>query len=147
MTRYEITVDGETFEIEIGDLSSSTAQVRVNGQTKTVTYARASSGAPDTSAPKPPEPPEAAKPVVAPAMPKRPVAAKGGTATRAPMPGKILAIVVEVGDTISDGATVCTLEAMKMEMPISATSGGTVQAIHVRVGQVVANDDPLVTVG
>lgn len=70
-----------------------------------------------------------------------------GAAIKAPMPGKILSIRVKVGDTIAEGDTVCTLEAMKMEMPISATAGGTVKAIHINVGDNVANDDPLVTVG
>ena len=63
------------------------------------------------------------------------------------MPGKILSITVGVGDAVSEGDTVCTLEAMKMEMPISATGSGTVQAVHVQVGDTVAYDDPLVTIG
>jgi len=36
---------------------------------------------------------------------------------------------------------------MKMEMPISSTTSGTVKAVHVQPGQTVANDAPLVTIG
>ena len=63
------------------------------------------------------------------------------------MPGKILSVLVKVGQSVKQGDTVCTLEAMKMEMPISSTGGGTVKAIHVAVGQTVAHNDPLVTLG
>jgi biotin carboxyl carrier protein len=70
-----------------------------------------------------------------------------GHAVVAPMPGKILSIGVQLGDQVTEGDIVCTLEAMKMEMPIGTTSAGTVKAIHVRVGESVANDAPLVTIG
>ncbi|TEU14383.1 MAG: acetyl-CoA carboxylase biotin carboxyl carrier protein subunit, partial [Anaerolineales bacterium] len=50
------------------------------------------------------------------------------------------------GDSVSEGDTVCTLEAMKMEMPISSTVSGAVKSIHTKVGDTVAYDDPLVTV-
>ena len=63
------------------------------------------------------------------------------------MPGKILSIKVKVGDPVSEGDTLCTLEAMKMEMPISSTITGTVRAVHVKVGSTVAHDDALVTIG
>jgi len=65
---------------------------------------------------------------------------------RAPMPGKILSVSVAVGDSITEGDTFCTLEAMKMEMPVSSTASGTVTAVHVAEGTNVANDDPLITV-
>ncbi|OGO04216.1 MAG: hypothetical protein A2Y73_02715 [Chloroflexi bacterium RBG_13_56_8] len=63
------------------------------------------------------------------------------------MPGKILSITVKVGDVVSRGDTVCTLEAMKMEMPISSMEAGTVRAIHVNVGDTVAYDAPLISIG
>jgi len=52
-----------------------------------------------------------------------------------------------VGAQVKEGDTVCTLEAMKMEMPIGATASGTVKGIHVNVGDVVAYDAPLVSIG
>jgi pyruvate carboxylase subunit B len=70
-----------------------------------------------------------------------------GQVVKAPMPGKILSIRVKVGDKVAEGDTVTTLEAMKMEMPISSTASGTVKAVHVDVGQNVAFDDALITLG
>ena len=149
MSKYEITVDGKKFVVEVGDVSTSPIEVVVNGERKTVTFKEAGevSVAPAPSAPAtaPEAAPEPSTPAPAPAP--APVGAAEGEIVRAPMPGKILSITVNVGDSISEGDTVCTLEAMKMEMPISSTVSGTVKAIHVRVGDNVAYDDPLITLG
>ncbi len=90
--------------------------------------------------------PVVAEPAAPPVQPA-PVGTVAGEVLRAPMPGKILSVLVTVGKTVKQGDTVCTLEAMKMEMPISSTTSGTVKAVHVQPGQTVANDAPLVTIG
>jgi len=91
--------------------------------------------------------PAPAKEVAAAVVETAPAGSVAGEIIVAPMPGKILSISVAVGQAIQQGDAVCTLEAMKMEMPISATAAGTVKAIHVQVGETVSNDAPLVTVG
>lgn len=143
MSKFEITVNGATFVIEVGDLSANPVQVVVNGEVKTVTYAKVEEAAAhQVVAAKPPEPAPAPK---AEPAPKPPLAA-AGTFMKAPMPGKILSIRVKPGAKVVEGDTVCTLEAMKMEMPISATVSGTVQAVHVSVGDTVAFDDALISI-
>jgi len=57
-----------------------------------------------------------------------------------PMPGKILDIQVNPGDTVKPGQVVIVLEAMKMENSIAAEVGGTVNEIFVEVGETVAAD-------
>ena len=142
MGKYQITVDGRTFEVEVGDVSASPVQVVVDGVAKSVAFAeQAPSAAPAAAAPVAAPAP---KPAPAAAAPK-PVAPVTGKAIKAPMPGKILQITVKMGQAVKEGDTVCTLEAMKMEMPISATVAGTVAGIHVAVGTNVAFDDPLVS--
>ncbi len=143
VSTYQITVNGESFQVEIGDVTASPLTVIVNGEAKAVTYAAAPAVASAPSAPAPAAPVAASAPRPA----ATPAGAVAGEVVKAPMPGKILSIRVQVGSAIKEGQTVCTLEAMKMEMPISATASGTVKAIHVEVGSNVANDDPLVTVG
>lgn len=152
VAKYEITLDGTKYVIEVGDVSRSPIQVVVNGEPKTVTFSEIAEAAP---APQPrpapaaaapqPAPPPKAEPEPAPEV--TPPGAVEGQVVGAPMPGKILSIAVGIGDHVSEGDTVCTLEAMKMEMPISATASGTVKAVHVAVGDNVAYDDPLVTLG
>ncbi len=151
VSTYEITVNGETFVVEV-DLSTSPVTVVVNGEPRAVTFRQlveaAASAASARPAPAPAQ--AAAAPAPAPKPEPKPAVPAGtvpGEVVKAPMPGKILSILVQVGSTIKEGQTVCTLEAMKMEMPISATASGTVKAIHVSVGDTVAYGDPLVTVG
>ncbi|MHB1318170.1 MAG: biotin/lipoyl-containing protein [Anaerolineae bacterium] len=150
MATFELVIDGQTYSVEVGDVSRSPVTVVVNGVTKMVGFAEAGAAAPVAiGQPQaavqaaPTEPAAQAAPVVQVA----PAGSVAGEIIVAPMPGKILSVLVTVGSTIKKGDAVCTLEAMKMEMPISATAAGTVKAIHVRVGESVANDAPLVTIG
>ena len=142
MAKYEITVDGDRYVVEVGDISGSPVTVVVNGKPRAVEFAKMAETA---KAPVKPQAPRPSPPEPAPAPPAN--VAPGGDVVRAPMPGKIMTVPVHLGDSVLAGATVCTLEAMKMEMPIGATSSGTVQAIHVAVGDTVGHNDPLVTIG
>jgi pyruvate carboxylase subunit B len=77
-----------------------------------------------------------------------PAAAAGsGTEVKAPMPGLVLRIPVEVGDTVEDGEEVMVLEAMKMEQPVKAPNAGTVTAINVAQGDQVKAGQVLVELG
>lgn len=146
MSRYEIIINGSKFVVEVGDVSTSPVELLVNGERKVVEFREApmASDPPTPAAtPRPPASELQPKPV---ALAAPPVSVEG-RAIVAPMPGKILSIPVKVGDAVSEGDIVCTLEAMKMEMPISSTEMGTVRAIHVNVGDTVAHDDPLVSLG
>jgi len=150
VSKYEITVNGKTYLVEVGDVTSSPVKVTVDGVDKSVAYAESTGVAAPAPAPvaaPAPAPAPAPEPVVEAPAPAAPAGPVEGHAIGAPMPGKILSITVNVGDAISEGDTVCTLEAMKMEMPISSTASGTVQAVHVSVGSNVDYDDLLVTVG
>jgi len=55
----------------------------------------------------------------------------------APMPGKILEILCNVGDEVETGQTLIVMEAMKMEHRIAANGPGTISAIHHDVGEQV----------
>jgi acetyl/propionyl-CoA carboxylase alpha subunit len=61
-------------------------------------------------------------------------------ALHAPMPGKVTAVLVEVGQRVKKGQTLLTLEAMKMEHRIQAPSDGKVAVIRYAVGQSVPLD-------
>lgn len=55
----------------------------------------------------------------------------------APMPGKVLKILVAEGDSVEHGQALAVLEAMKMETTLYAESAATVKKIHVSAGQMV----------
>ena len=56
----------------------------------------------------------------------------------APMPGKVVAISVNVGDTVAAGDAMIVVEAMKMEHPIRAPRDGVVSAVDTKVGEMVS---------
>ncbi|MTV25422.1 acetyl/propionyl-CoA carboxylase subunit alpha [Nitriliruptoraceae bacterium ZYF776] len=68
----------------------------------------------------------------------------GGAEATSPMPGSVIAVPVATGDTVTRGATLVVVEAMKMEHPVTAPADGTVTAVHVAVGDAVEAGTPLV---
>ena len=66
--------------------------------------------------------------------------AGSGTIT-IPMQGTIVKVMVAEGDAIEEGATICVLEAMKMENAIIADKSGTVKKLSVEAGQSVSSGD------
>ncbi len=69
-----------------------------------------------------------------------------GEVVKAPMPGIVIGIAVEVGETVEPGQGVVTLEAMKMENELKSAAGGTVKEIKVEVGQGVTQGEELVVI-
>ncbi|MFT6398038.1 MAG: acetyl-CoA carboxylase biotin carboxylase subunit [Bradymonadia bacterium] len=65
----------------------------------------------------------------------------------APMPGKIIAVAVSVGDTVTAGQTLVVLEAMKMEHSLTAPEDGVIAEVRVCVGEQVDADEVLVVLG
>ena len=64
---------------------------------------------------------------------------------KAPLPGVVLSISVNVGDAVKASATVAMLEAMKMENAIHAGRDGKVKAINVSAGDSVLEGAPIIT--
>ena len=75
------------------------------------------------------------------------VAAAPAPATRRPMQGTIVKVLVEVGQAVEAGQAVVVLEAMKMENQINAETAGTVKEIKVAAGDTVGAGDVVVVVG
>ena len=76
---------------------------------------------------------------------KRPKATKPGDVTTS-MPGTVIDILVEVGNTVQAGDPVLVTEAMKMETEIQAPIAGDVTAIHVARGDSVNPDETLIEI-
>ena len=62
----------------------------------------------------------------------------------APMPGNVIALLVEAGATVKKGAPLLILEAMKMEHTLTAPADGTVKSFHFAVGDQVSDGAELI---
>ena len=71
----------------------------------------------------------------------------GGNTITAPMPGTVLDIKVNVGDTVANGDVLLILEAMKMENEIMAPAGGKIVSINATKGASVNAGDVLIVIG
>jgi biotin carboxyl carrier protein len=85
-------------------------------------------------------------PASAPASAPAPVTS-GSAVIEAPIAGKVLAVKVNVGDTVKKGQIVAVIEAMKLENEIFASVEGTVKEIRASVGAMVNNKDALIILG
>lgn len=133
--KYTAIVNGKTYEVEIERVSTG----RSIGHAAAPAYAAAPASAPVAA----PTPVPAAAPAAA-AAPAPAPAASGG-AVVSPMPGSILDVRVNVGDTVAEGQVIVMLEAMKMEIEIKAETAGVVSAVNVKKGDMVESGSVLVT--
>jgi biotin carboxyl carrier protein len=82
-----------------------------------------------------------------PLLPVPASSADAGGSLRAPMPGAVIAVLVEVGQAVKKGDPLLKLEAMKMEHTVYTAADGVVEAIYYAVGDTVAADAQLIRIG
>ena len=154
MNKYQYKVQGVDYDVEIEEVEGNVAKVIVNGirfdvelkqpinPTSTLKKVR-------VEAPKPVARPAA--PVAAPAAAATPAAAPAATGSgspiKAPLPGTIIDLKVNVGDTVKVGDVLLVLEAMKMQNNIESEFDGTVTSITVKQGDTVMEGSVLLTIG
>jgi biotin carboxyl carrier protein len=141
MRKFKISVNGHWYEIEIKDLNESPISVLVDGELYRVELGPEIPETKDVEVRKEPQI-LISQPVL---MAREPIAGEGEVI--APMPGKILAVKVGVGDRVQYKDVLCTLETMKMENEIMATVGGIVKEVRVAPGQDVSYGDILFVIG
>ena len=124
MYNYRITVNGTSYDVSVEELSGGAAPV----------------AAPVAAAPV-----AAPAPAAAPAAPAPAAGGAGSVKVSSPMPGKILAVKANVGDSVKKGQVILILEAMKMENEVVAPEDGTIASIDVTVGASVESGDTLAT--
>jgi acetyl/propionyl-CoA carboxylase alpha subunit len=78
--------------------------------------------------------------------PRRGTASGGRGLTAAPMPGKVLQVLVAIGDAVEPGQALVVIEAMKMETTLRAEIAGTVAAIGASPGAMVEAGAALVEI-
>ncbi|MDE6448794.1 MAG: acetyl-CoA carboxylase biotin carboxyl carrier protein subunit [Muribaculaceae bacterium] len=144
MKEYKYKINGNAYNVTIGDIDNGIAQVEVNGVPYKVELENKSTSV-KSAAPKPSAAPRTAsgEKVIA----QRPAGAGAGTPVKAPLPGVVMSIEVNVGDTVKADDTVIVLEAMKMENSIHAGRDGVVASIDVKAGDSVLEGTTLITIG
>lgn len=140
MKEFKYTIDGKEYNVAITSIDeNNVADITVNGESYKVQLEKEAE-------------PEKKKVVLG-----QPVAAESedaapaanvntSNAIKAPLPGTITQICVEVGQEVKAGDTLVVLEAMKMANNIEAEADGKVTAICVKQGQAVLEEDALVVV-
>ena len=137
MRKFQIKVDGKVYEVEVeevGGNESSAGTISV----------------PQPVAAKTKEEPvsqKVVKPTSSTAPAKAPAAAVAGEQVVAPMPGKVLQLKVNEGDSVKEGDTLLILEAMKMENEIVANASGSIKKINVAANDMVDTGDVLLVIG
>ena len=122
MKNYRITVNGNTYDVQVEELNGAAATQATPVATPAPVAAPAAAPAPANTG------------------------SEGSAKVTSPMPGNILDIKVNVGDKVEANQCVVVLEAMKMENEIVTPSAGTVASVNVTKGQTVASGDVLITV-
>lgn len=134
MKRYTITVNGKQYDVVVEENNSGVAPVAI---------------APIATVPVATIAPVATAPVAAEVATPAPVAGPSGNAGSisidAPMPGSIIDVKVNVGDSVSASTVVAILEAMKMENDIVAGVDGVVASVNVSKGDSISAGDVIVT--
>ena len=121
MKRFNVTVNGKAYDVAVEEITDGSA-------------------------------PAVAAPVAAPAPAPTPApaaapAAGAGESVTAPMPGTILDVKANVGDTVTRGQVIMILEAMKMENEIMSPCDGTVLSVNVTKGATVETGAVLCVIG
>lgn len=143
MKNYNYKINGNSYKVGIGDIENGIAQVEVNGIPYKVEIEQNSS-APVTVV-KSARPSAAPRTTTGEKIITKPSVSAGTSAVKAPLPGVVVQITVNVGDTVKASDTVAVLEAMKMENAIHAGRDGKVASIDVKPGDSVLEGSPILT--
>ncbi|MDR1406021.1 MAG: biotin/lipoyl-binding protein [Prevotellaceae bacterium] len=139
---YSLKINGADYNVVIDQTEDSSVDVEVNGTPFLVEIERL---AKPTAKVHPP----VAAPVNAVGAPvvSKPATSGNATAIKSPLPGVVLSVDVNTGDTVKTGQKLLVLEAMKMENSIEADRDGKVTAVKVAKGDSVLEGAELIIIG
>ncbi|MBE2237663.1 MAG: acetyl-CoA carboxylase biotin carboxyl carrier protein subunit [Caldilineaceae bacterium] len=139
--KVRVQVDGQLYEVEIGDLNSRPIQAMVDGELFAV-WPEEVAGVVATL------PPVQEDPMADVGARQQPFAAPASgdqvETMTSPLPGDILVVAVRAGEKVEAGQLLCTIESMKMNNPVRSPRAGVVEEVFVAVGDHVNYGQPLV---
>lgn len=144
MKNYKFKINGNTYSVEIKNAEDDIIELELNGTPYKVELEREKK---TTHQVKSITSVSADKPKII----DRPItnasAPAKGVSVKAPLPGTILDVFVNVGDEVKEGQKILLLEAMKMENEINADKDGVIKEVRVRKGDTIMEGDTLVVIG
>lgn len=141
MKEYKYTIDGDKYNVSIGEVADNKVEVTVNGVVYNVEMEPEAEPEKKKVVVKPVEQPQSGSDTTTDAA-----SVNTANALKAPLPGVVTEIKVAVGSEVKKGDTVVVLEAMKMANNLEAEKDGKVTAICVKQGESVMEDTPLVVI-
>jgi len=141
VTTLRIKVGDNWYNVEIGELTLSPVEVTVEGETFLVEV--------ESLPNQPPARPrrgrtQPARIVAPPPSARGPSGGSSDNIIASPLSGRVISIMVRPGDQVSAGQEVCVVEAMKMEQSIRAHRDGVVKEISVQPMDTVRTNDPMI---
>lgn len=137
--KYKLTVNNQTYEVEIENINARPVVVTVDGQRFEVMPEAGNQPQVRTEALSKVEfKPAAQSPLAAANQPA------GGNSLVAPLPGTVVELFVKAGESVEAGQVMLVIEAMKMKNSIRSTRGGMIAKVLVTQGQSVAHKQALV---
>ncbi len=141
VTTLRIKVGDNWYNVEVGELTRSPVEVTVEGETFLVEV----EGLPSAPPARPRRGRTQTPGIVVPPPPSRGSAASGpDNIIASPLSGRVISILVRPGDRVAAGQEVCVVEAMKMEQSIRAARAGVVKEVLVQPMDSVRTNDPLI---
>ena len=141
VTTLRIKVGDNWYVVEVGELTHSPVQVTVEGETFLVEI----EGLPTTPPARPRRGRTQTPGIMVPPPPTRSSAGVGPeNVITSPLSGRIISILVRPGDQVTAGQEVGVVEAMKMEQSIRTIRDGVVKEVLVQPMDTVRTNDPLI---
>ena len=137
MKRLRLKIDDEWYDIEVGDTYQSPVEVIVDGESFSVEIGTPTDGVM----------PQRRNQAPKAELPGLRGESKGDeNVIRCPLPGKIVSISVEKGQSLEIGDEICKLESMKMEQSVRMGKPGKVKNIKVKKDQTINAGQPLIEI-
>ena len=143
MKSFKYTINGNVYKVHINSVVDDIADVEVNGTPYQVKLEKPAKKQRVTLK----RPAQAPTTASGNTEVTRPAASTTQGAVKTPLPGVILQVKCNVGDTVKRGQTLIILEAMKMENNINADRDGKIIEIKVHKGDSVLEGADLVVIG
>lgn len=145
MEKFNFVINGNNYDTEVLEIIDNKAQIQVNGIVYNVEIDNTKKKIANTPRANVARQVAKAAPMATTTI-QAPKATAGANAITAPLPGVILDVKVNVGDSVTVGQHLLTLEAMKMENNIDSTKDGVVKSIAKHKGDSVMEGDVLIEI-